>query len=304
MEKYLIVSHDAGGAQILCAWVKAHTEHHYEFLLEGAAIRVFNENLGLIDYHQRKILSTIKDVGVDVVLTGTSWDSDLEKQAILACTQQAQKVITHLDHWQEYVSKLTLDGIRLYPNEFWAGDQYAYQLAKKVFQVSHIRLVKNLYFESIVEKIKQHTKNIPLTKEKLRFLYVTEPTSVAALKKSQDAEYYGYTEFSALTAYLHYLQETCQHNLEAFHLRLHPVEDANKYNHIIKACSIPIKVIPSDTSSLEADIAWSDIVVGCETTALAVAALANKSVYTSVPATKAQIAVPYENIKRVFPAHV
>lgn len=302
MKNYLIVSHDAGGAQVLCAWVKAHTEHHYEFLLEGPAIGVFNNNLGSIDNHKRKILDTIKDFSFDVILTGTSWESNLEKQTILACTQQGQKVITHLDHWQEYVSKLTLDGARLYPNEFWASDQYAYQRAKNEFQSSKVLLVENLYFKSIVERIKQYENKFSPSKKK-KLLYVTEPTSAAGLKRCQNAEYYGYTEFSALTAYLDYIHKY-QDNIEEFRLRLHPAENSNKYNHIIKNSTVPIKIVSSDSSSLEIDIAWSDIVIGCETTALAIAALANKTVFTSVPATKTKIAVPFKNIKRIFPAKI
>src|ERR1039458_3348081 len=81
MERILVVARDAGGAEVVSAWVKKHRDADYRFLLEGPAVLVFRRKLGMI-----AILSAAEmhlSIGaVNFVLTGTGYGSDLEKIAI------------------------------------------------------------------------------------------------------------------------------------------------------------------------------------------------------------------------------
>lgn len=80
-----IVSHDAGGAEILSSWVR-HQSERYLLVLDGPAKTIFGE-LGPLE------LSGLKDAvaRADWVLTGTSWQSSLENEAIECSTEFFQE---------------------------------------------------------------------------------------------------------------------------------------------------------------------------------------------------------------------
>ena len=45
----LIVSHDAGGAEVVSSWVRRHPEYQFEFCLDGPAVEIFKRKIGTID---------------------------------------------------------------------------------------------------------------------------------------------------------------------------------------------------------------------------------------------------------------
>ena len=71
-----IVSHDAGGAEILSCWLSEQKEP-YCLVLEGPAIKVFERNVGNIEITDLNEAISKSDW----VLCGTSWQSSLEKKS-------------------------------------------------------------------------------------------------------------------------------------------------------------------------------------------------------------------------------
>src|SRR5262245_30427596 len=119
--KVLIVSHDAGGAEILSSWCRREVGHEYDFLIEGPAKNIFLRKCSV----QPNISPRPP---YDLVLTGTSWASDLEKRYILWAKKQAIRVASFLDHWTQYEERFSIGSIDTFPDEIWVGDAHAFRL--------------------------------------------------------------------------------------------------------------------------------------------------------------------------------
>mgnify|MGYP003976372049 FL=1 len=94
----LIVSCDAGGAEIISSWVRSNPDNEYTYLLEGPAIPIFSKKVTII----KKI--ELKDIeaaihNFDIVMVGTSQSSSLEKKVLAQSIIKSVKRIAYLDYW-------------------------------------------------------------------------------------------------------------------------------------------------------------------------------------------------------------
>ena len=72
-----IISHDAGGAELLSSWVN-NNPNKYNFILDGPAVEIFKRKVNL-----NPNIELNKDItDSEYILCGTSWDSNLERLAI------------------------------------------------------------------------------------------------------------------------------------------------------------------------------------------------------------------------------
>ena len=114
----LIVSHDAGGAQVLSSYVKQFPNHNYQFILSGPAQHIFKEKIkNLTQSPQHKLKDLL--CAQDQVLTSTSWSSNLEKHALQLAKRYGIFSISILDHWVNYASRFKLSGLTVLPNQIW-----------------------------------------------------------------------------------------------------------------------------------------------------------------------------------------
>ena len=67
------------------------------------------------------------------VITSTSWQSNLEKEAIIISKKLGKYVISLIDHWVNYKERFILNGTLNLPNEIWVTDEYAFKIAKSNF---------------------------------------------------------------------------------------------------------------------------------------------------------------------------
>lgn len=297
MSSVLVIAHDAGGAEVVSAWVREHPENNYSFALAGPAIRVFERKLGPLAIVAADDISR-RVPAASWVLTGTSWGSDVEKNAIRCAQQQKVRVVSYLDHWTDYAARFQINGETWLPDEIWTGDQYAYQLAADTFPGREVRLVPNGYFQEMREEVARAAVPKPAD-EKTRILYVTEPTSAAATKKFGNPRQFGYTEFEALDAYLSYLTVQAA-TVSRVRVRRHPSEAAGKYSEIIELRSKWFPIEESNGTTLVEDCAWSDVIVGCDSMAMVVGVLAGKRVYCSIPKGGKRSAIPFPEIIQLF----
>ncbi|MBF0301103.1 MAG: hypothetical protein HQK51_20515, partial [Oligoflexia bacterium] len=86
-QSILIVAHDAGGGEILSAWIKAKQQKDrlkiFTFLLEGPAIKIFQKKISSLTIISRESINKKYLSTFDLVLTATSWACDLEKVILL-----------------------------------------------------------------------------------------------------------------------------------------------------------------------------------------------------------------------------
>ena len=191
-----IVSHDAGGAEILSSWLRQNRQP-YCLVLGGPAIAIFQRKLGNCEIHT---LTQAIEL-CDWVLCGTSWQSNLEKEAIAEAKIAGKKVIAFLDHWVEFEGRFQYQGVSVFPDEIWVGDVDAEIIAQKIFPEVAVVLKPNPYFDDLQNELTAN-EEAPRDSKKYSVLYVCEPMREQALLQYGDERYFGYTEEDALQFFL------------------------------------------------------------------------------------------------------
>ncbi len=284
----LIVSHDAGGAEILAHYVQQHPLD-YCFVLDGPAQKIFHRVLGTVSCCSLQIGLA----EANWCLCGTSWQSDLEWQAVKQAKLLGKRVVSFVDHWVNYEARFIRDGEQQLPDEIWVGDQYAEAIARQTFPSLPLRQLENPYFKSIREEINQLGKQLfPANKAATTILFVSENISGHALLKYGDSHYFGYTEFEALQFLLAHLDKVSP-GIESLIIRPHPSDSAGKYQQFVGQYNGLVEV--SEQASLLEDICQADWVAGCESMALVIALLADKKVVSCIPQPW-QCRLPYPGI--------
>ena len=285
-----IVSHDAGGAEILSSWLRQNPQP-YCLVLDGPAIAIFQRKLGNI---QSKTLEEALTL-CNSVLCGTSWQSNLEKQAIAQAKLIEKKVVVFLDHWTNYKERFDLDGIEVLPDEIWVGDLDAKITAQKLFPNLKVVLVPNPYFHDISLELRV-VNSPPKSPTQSNVLYVCEPIREHALLTYGDERYWGYTEEDALD---YFLKNTTvlRTPIKAITIRPHPSELKNKYDWAMNMSSL----ITDSTfkKSLVEQIIESDIIVGCGSMAMVVGLLAKKRVISTIPPGGSKCELPQREIEHM-----
>jgi hypothetical protein len=274
--KVCIVSHDAGGAEILASYV-LQNEIDCQLVLDGPAVGVFQRRVGQFEPHSlQEAISSC-----DWCLVGTSWQSDLEWRAIGEARRLGKRVVAFLDHWVNYSERFERNGMRHLPDEIWVGDEDAETIARTHFPETPIRLVPNPYFAYVRAEIAEYERRTHAKeRSEIRVLYVCENISEHARVRHGDSRYWGYTEFDALNYFFARLASVGV-GIGRVTVRPHPSDPPGKYADLVSRHA-PVAVLSSGRPLLE-EIVESDIVAGCESMALVVATLANKRVLCTVP---------------------
>lgn len=272
-----VVSHDAGGAEILASYV-AQNALECRFVLAGPALQVFQSRLGAID-----VVPLAEAIVASAwCLLGTGWQSDLEWQALGEAKRLGKRVVSFLDHWVNYSERFERDGVRHLPDEIWVGDEDAQTIAQRHFPSTPVKLVPNPYFADVAREIARHEAHLPAASSgKAHALFVCENLSGIGRLRFGDEHHYGYTEFDALE---YFFSRSRELGVEAVRIRPHPSDPLGKYDALI-AAHAPFAQLGGDRPLLE-EIAAADIVAGCESMALIAALLAKRRVVCSVPPGK------------------
>lgn len=284
-----IVSHDAGGAEILASYV-AQSEVACRFVLAGPAVNIFTRRLGPIE------ICTLTDglSSCDMVLCGTGWQSDLEWSAIAQAQRSGKRAIAFLDHWVNYPERFIRNGVQHLPDEIWVGDEDAERLARSCFLNTPIRLVRNPYFIDMQRDIaKLGVKQPAAWTTKKAVLFVGENISSHARLRYGDERYWGYTELDAIEYFLENI-DALGEQIGTIVIRPHPSDAPGKYAHVVSKYAGIARL--SDGGSLLKEIAEADMVVGCQSTAMAVGLLAQKQVVSCIPPNGPGCCLPQKSI--------
>jgi len=170
-EKIIVVCSSSGSAEILSAYIKENkNKYDFFYLTVNPAKKIFLRN-GFKSHqisNKKNFLKLLKNNNIKMVLFGTGWVflSSIELELIKITRKQGIKSVSFIDHWVNYRERF---GYPLknwknnLPDEIWAGDKYAFLIAKKLFnKILPIKLVKNPYFKEIKNKYYK-TKKIKVT---------------------------------------------------------------------------------------------------------------------------------------------
>lgn len=284
-----VVAHDAGGAEVLSSYVRQQ-RLTCRFALQGPARAVFERKLGA--YQNFTVAAAVE--GSTGLLCGTSWQSDLELQAIDLARTRGKPSAAWLDHWVQFRERFTRRGTVVLPDEVWVSDPTAFELARKLLPELPVRLMENPYFADLKTELASAPRVYPVLPGRQTILYVCEPVREAALRQFGDALHWGYTEEQALDYFLRNV-DSLGAPVGRIVIRPHPSEAAGKYHGIAAKYALPLSF--SAGHDLSAEIASCDCVVGCGSMAMVIGLIAGKRVLTSIPPGGAPCALPQREVE-------
>jgi hypothetical protein len=284
-----IVAHDAGGAEVLSSHVRQKGLTCL-YVLAGPALSVFERKLGPV-----QILPLEAAVlQASSVLCGTSWQSDLEFNAIGLARTASKPSVAFLDHWVNYRARFTRGSEVRLPDEIWVGDCIAQRLARASLSEVAIRLVDNPYFADLRRELASLKPTAQKGDGKLSVLYVCEPVREHGERQFGNARHLGYVEEEALTYFLAHASGLGK-PIERIVIRPHPAEPLGKYDWAITQFNLPL--VHGGLQTLVQEIVDCDVVVGCESMAMVVGLLAGKRVISSIPPGGRPCMLPYPEIE-------
>lgn len=251
---------DAGGSNYILSFINA-LEISPILLLEGPAKDILPRKKRYTNKNK-----FIEDV--DLVITGTSWSSNLEKEILHRCGENNIYTISILDHWVNFLDRFILNDRLILPDELIFFDLDAYQQGEKEFQnyLNKIKLslTENYYLKELsafnTGSIIRHTNKI---------LFIDEPISGHYENRVN--------EFQFLKEFLEY-KKTSDLKIYDINIRLHPSSKYGKYREIINSFS-EVKEL-NKGNHLIADLYSYPIIIGIESMALAIAHKLNLETYT------------------------
>jgi ADP-heptose:LPS heptosyltransferase len=169
------------------------------------------------------------------------------------------------------------------PDEFWAGDMYAFNLAKKTFPKIPVKFVVNQYFKDI----KSEFKKVSVKYFPSKILFLSSPVSISNKK-------YNFNEFDILKKILQLLAD--KKSKKELIIRFHPYDEKDKFDSIIEKSEI--KVSKSSSKDILEDIAKADVIIGPETMALVISCLCGRKTVSCV--TSGKSGLPFAKITKLY----
>lgn len=278
-----VVSHDAGGAEVVSSYVKRN-KLDCMYYLAGPAIDIFTKKLGPIKMQNQ--LECVEQS--DWLLFSMGW-SDHEWHALTIAKAMGKHVAVFLDHWTGYRERFERNGVLCLPDEIWVGDSEAAKVARKIFTDTPIKFVSNPYYEDLKDEL--HLLNLARESSGpgIKILYVCEPTA----SHFDELRSSGYTDHEALRYFFKCISERSE-LIYSVSLRPHPTEPQGKYAWVLNNAFMNI-TIGGERSLLE-EIADSDWIVGRSSMALVVGLIAGKKVLSCIPPGGKPCSLPHKEI--------
>lgn len=273
----LVVSNDAGGAEILSSWLLREGLDQVSCVLDGPALRVFERKLGAVP----RVSLQEGMARADSLLCGTGWQSTLEFDAIALAGERGLPSIAWLDHWVNYRERFERAERTVLPGEIWVGDEFALARARELFPGTRVTLAGNPYFEDVRAESRRFPPR-PATGP-ATVLYVCEPVR-------NDV----YDEHQALAFFLQRLSDLGV-PVERVIVRPHPCDPAGKYAWALASAQARVEI--GGLRSLMEEIAVADIVVGLQSMAMVIGVLAGRRVISCIPPGGAPCVLPFPQIE-------
>src|SRR3989344_7845773 len=140
-KKMLVACHDAGGAEVVSAYLKGHQDaYEYTVFVGGPAWDIFKRKginaISISEDDQHSITNLLAGDQADVLLVSIDWSSTGVRDILHQAKRRGIHRVVYLDHWVYYRERLGYPQpgweINL-PDEFWAGDSYGLELAMGLF---------------------------------------------------------------------------------------------------------------------------------------------------------------------------
>lgn len=264
MKKLLVVLHDAGGAEIVAAYLKAKcTPLEYIVFAAGPASSICEREgifFAAVPSNRDALRKTLTRYDDRTLLTATGWMTTIESDALAFAKELGMHTCVYLESWTKYRERFGYpeEGWETkLPQEIWVGDEDALSLAKRWFPSNvTVRFVLNEYFSRVAKEVAESVSD--------REPEILICTDVGAGMEEILEEF---------------LLQCANANIETpLRIRLHPADTKDRFDGILKKYRNKLYVTVSGNPDIASDLARSCVVVGVETTALAVALACGRNV--------------------------
>ncbi len=275
-----IVCHDAGAANVVVATLLETGRKDWRAYMQGPAKKIWESAFPEVILYD-SIEQAIE--GSELLISGTGWASNVEDEARRIAQRKIVKSIAVIDHWVNYAERFVRNGEQVLPDEIWVTDEYALELALVAFPGKFVLQVPNYYLEKQLRDIALLDKP---TNPKL--LYILEP-----IRSKWGRNIPG--EFQALEYFISKFPQLGVSKETVICLRPHPSDLEGKYHDWIKSHS-DMNIKLDDSISITESLGRAKWVAGCESFALALALMAGKTVYCTLPPWAPACRLPHSGL--------
>jgi len=263
-KKVLVVAHDSGAANQIYYLFKNHKKK-FKTLIRGPALNIFKKN----NYNSLKNAIQTSNT----ILTGTSWQSKLEVNAIKISKKLNKNIISFVDEPYNLKHRFILNKKFYFPNIILAKDSETLSACKKFFP-KEVKIIKTK--DHFLEYVKKN-KIKPLSNDIVYLSSNYDGVSSKLKKKNLKMD------LRLLKIFLKKINQKNSLKKKKIYLRLHPAEDINKYlkNSDFKKMNIKISKKKELLKCLN-DFKYA---FGCETYGLAIAKNYGLRAYNNVTNT-------------------
>lgn len=301
-----VVAHDAGAANHIFAWL---SDEKPTLCLEGPARALWfaglhrsgqtlAEKSGMPhepDIHQSPFTKSGLATAISgalTVITGTGWECSLEHDARRLARDRDIRSIAVIDHWINYSERFVRNGEQVLPDEIWVSDPYAAEIAHAAFPTVRVIQQANAYLAGLVAEVVS-CQQPAFVQGNDRVLYVLEPI------RHVWGELAELGEFQALDYFIAQRKRACVAPDAEIRLRPHPSDPPGKYDVWLNK-QTNLRVNLDRSSTLAEALAWSNVVVGCQTYAMVLALACGRTVISSIPPWASPCILPQPGIRHLL----
>jgi len=256
-----VVAYDAGGAEVLSAYVKKNPLKNVKYFLKGPAVKIFQKQ-GLINenyYYQGSLTKEFTHL-----LLSMSWQDEITYEMLKQSKELEIQTEVMLDSWCDYTQRFGSPKPgweSILPDVITVVDSVAEKIVYKVGLDKHcnIKKVTNYFLESL----KEEYKNLDVVESECNdLLYLSAPIDEA--KRAGVAEFAATktTQFDLLRD----ISSICRDTNITLRIRLHPSENRRNIDKYLDM--IDCNYIISDNQSILHDFQNAKLVLGYSSLAL------------------------------------
>ena len=262
-----IVCNDAGASEVISEIaIILGTDHPILLHLSGPAKDIFMRK-GI--KHNFFPLNQLV-LEADAIITGTGWQTTLERDATSMAKRYSKKCFVVLDHWQDYKSRFqNPNGEFLFPDEFLVTDTLALALASVQIPEIPVHLIKDVHIDSLINQFDVTRANNHENSTPILYLSDGQPYSIRA-------EFSQITQLAKLIESRNKVELFCGTSLNKINIRPHPA-DASVNFPPSEIQGIGINVV---NGTLLENITDSSLVIGTDSMAIYIAMRLGKSTLT------------------------
>ena len=256
-----VVAHDAGGAEVLSAYLVVHPINNVKYFLNGPSVKIFQKQ-GLID--NEYVYEDFEYKDIDCFIISMSWGNNSTFEVLKRSKFLGIKTLLILDSWYDYSQRFGYPDAgwtSFLPSEIIVVDSIAESIVYKqgLDQYCKIKKINNYH----IEDLKNQYQDLNIDESRcFEILFLLAPIEEAKSSKLKEFEHINTTMIEILKD----VASVCNKNNITLRVRMHPSQ--NKESLIKSYDLISLGLVISENASLIEDLRFAKHVIGFDSLAL------------------------------------